>query len=170
METVYFRTRDLFFVERTMRRMIVLLAVLSLAPSSSAAFAQAPDEVPVAVAAIEFATREFPSTVALLIDTRRSQEQAAREVARTLGASVGDLESVMACPQQAPVDRCRMSAEVAVAAFEALPSRGDHRSIEVRLWSRDPFRGGVHHSVIGLELEHQSEGWEVTKVLRRGAT
>lgn len=149
--------------------MIILLAALIFAAPASVAVAQAHPDVAPALAAIEFATREVPSDVSLLVEAGSSPPEALSGVAEALDASVGALESVVTCPAEAPIDPCRIAPGVAVVAFRSLEPDGESPRFSVRLWQHDSFRAEVHHSVVGVALGYGSEGWEVTEVLFRAA-
>ncbi len=146
--------------------MIVLLMALTFATS---AVAQEHPDVAPALAAIEFATREVPSDVSLLVEAGSTPPEALNGVAEALDASIVALDSVVTCPPQAPIDPCRIAPGVALVAFRALEPEGDSPRFSVGLWQDYPSREEVHHSVVGVAMGYGREGWEVTEVLFRAA-
>lgn len=159
---------------------ILLIALGFIVIPAPDAVAQARSDVPVAVAAIEFATRNLPSNVSLLVDARAAHPDAdgevaealdalGREVAEALDASVGELDAVLVCSEQRAINPCDIPEGVAVVAYKALHSEGEPPRIQVRLWEHSPMRDWVHFSAVELELGDSSDGWEVTRVLFRAA-
>lgn len=148
---------------------ILLIALSFIGIPAPDAVAQARSDVPVAVAAIEFATRDLPSNLSLLVDARAAHPDADREVAEALDASVGELDAVLVCSEQRAINPCDIPEEVAVVMYKALHSDGEPPRIQVRIWAHDSMRDWVHFSGVELELGYSGDGWEVTKVLSRVA-
>ncbi len=148
---------------------ILLVGLIFIWMPAPDAVAQARSEVPVAVAAIEFATRDLPPTFSLLVDARAAHPDADREVAEALGASVGELDAVLVCSRQRVINPCDIPEEVAVVTYKALHSDGEPPRIQVRICAHDPRRDWAHFSGVELELGYSGDGWEVTEVLSRAA-
>lgn len=153
-----------------METMIILLMALTFATAASVAVTQEHPDVAPALAAIEFATREVPSDVSLLVEAESSPPEALSEVADALDASVAALDSVVTCPPEAPIDPCRIAPGMALVGFRSLEPDGASPRFAVYLWQHDPFREEVYHSVVGVALGYGREGWEVTEVFYRGAS